>query len=207
MLSVLVVLRRRGIAKGLTLAMACACIVATSVADGFFVTNNRVFCTRDNFPAANAAIGADTVQALSYLRSHDDSFYRIEKLYTDWTDYNDGLVQGYSSATSYNSTLDNDICDFYETMWPQTLDGDMAYQRYPNAPDSLPVLNLLSVRYILARDELSYPWVDQIAQFGDVRVYENARASSLASIRESYVSESEIESNYQIGRASCRERV
>lgn len=181
-------------ARGALLALGCACIIGTSVMDGFFVTNRRAASTAESFPeASEASHASDTVEAISWLKEQDPTLWRMEKLYSDWTRLNDSLVQGYAGISSYNSTLDSDVIDFYRALWPDALVGDVAYQEYLNDPDHVALLRLLGVKYLLAHDVLPFTWATQIAQFGDVYVYQVQGVQSLLSVRTGAIPESEVE--------------
>lgn len=167
--------------RGPVLAAVCACVLATSVADGFLVTNNRATCDKDTFPVATEPNRAsNTAEAIDWIREQDDGLFRIEKLYTDWTRLDDALVQGYQGVSSYNSTLDSDIEEFYAQLWPGMIAGDIAYQEYINDPDQPEFLRMLGVKYLLARDELPFAWCKRIADFGDVLVYRVMGAEGIA---------------------------
>lgn len=175
------------------LALACACLVGTSVVDAFFVTNRRSASTSETFPGASAqSADGDTLEALAWLEEQDPTLWRVEKLYTDWTRLNDALVQGYAGVSSYNSTLDSDVIDFYRALWPNMLVGDTAYQEYLNDPDHVSLLRILGVKYLLAHDVLPFVWATQIAQFGDVYVYQVQGAQSILSVRTGAISEGSV---------------
>lgn len=178
--------------SGPVLAAVCACVLATSVADGFLVTNNRAACDEDTFPVATEPNRAsDTVEAVDWIRGQDSGLFRIEKLYTDWTRLDDSLIQGYQGASSYNSTLDSDIEEFYTQLWPGMIAGDTAYQEYLNDPDQPELLRMLGVKYLLAHDELPFAWCERLADFGDVLVYRVRGAEGIARPYGSVITESD----------------
>lgn len=172
--------------------VVAALLVASSVADGFFVTNNRVFCTENSFPARSSAKAADTEAALAYIASTDTDFYRVEKLYDDWTLYNDALAQGYAGVNSYNSTIDNDLIDFYRLAWPDAVDSYSSYQRHRLSQAEPALLSFLGVRYVLSHGEVDYHGLIRLAQFGDVVVYKNEAASPLLFCGGAVIGESEL---------------
>lgn len=170
----------------------CFLTIATSLADGFFTTNNRGVCAAANFPAASQDAGAqDTEDALAYLREHDSSMWRVEKLYADWTSLDDSLVQGYRGVASYNSTLDSDIEEFYTQLWPTALMGDVAYQSFSADPNHAELLTTLGVKYLLSRTELDWPYLALETQCGSVYVYRNINVTSLVTLKAGIVSEAD----------------
>lgn len=193
----------KGRARPSALTVALACIVVSSIIDGFFVTNQRETSSPADFSLAESnALSEETKEALTWLSEYDDGFYRVEKLYTDWTRLSDSLVQGYRGVTAYNSTVDSDIEVFYENLWPGMIAGDIAYQQYVNDPNQPELLRLLGVRYLLARDDLPFDWCTQIAEFGSTRVYEIA-SSSVATVyagvmTESTASELSVEERHEV---------
>lgn len=187
--------KAQGIRFNALCCLVLAAIIGSSVIDGFFITNSRAASTEQTFPqASNSPIDADTQAALSWIKSQDDGFYRVEKLYTDWTRLNDSLIQHYAGISSYNSTLDSDVIDFYNHMWPNILVGDSAYQEYLNDPDHPALLQLLGVKYILAHDELSFTWCQLETTFNSVYVYRVLGSNSILSVRSGAIAESDVES-------------
>lgn len=175
-------------------ALCCAAIISTSVVDGFFSTNNRLICSAaDSLGAQDSERDADTRAALAWLHEHDSSFWRVEKLYSDWTSLNDSLTEHYRGVSSYNSTLDADVEEFYERLWPEAIGGDIAYQVYRNDPDEPSLLSLLGVKYLLSHEPLTWDWCRELTQCGDVHVYRNMRANGALTIRNGTMSESEAE--------------
>lgn len=171
-----------------------AVAVASSVVDAFFVTNNRVWATPENFPAQTENEGSqETEQALAWISEQNDGFVRVEKLYVDWTRLSDGLVQGYAGVASYNSTLDSDVIDFYHELWPNMLVGSSAYQEFVNDPDHQALLQQLGVKYLLAREELGWDWVTLEASFGSTRIYKVTGARSVLNVRTGAIAESDLE--------------
>lgn len=172
--------------------IALAALVASSVFDGFMVTNHRSWTSSETFPdASQSQSSTETQEALSWIRANDDSFYRVEKLYTDWTRLDDSLIEGYSGVASYNSTLDSDVIDFYRQLWPNMLVGDSAYQEYINDPDHPELLRMLGVKYLLSRDDLDFSWAHEINQIGNTRIYKINEACGVATVVTGSISESD----------------
>ncbi len=185
--------RAKGPSAAVPLALA-ALAIASTVADGFFITNNRVVCTEANFPSRHAARTADTEAALDFIASQDAGFYRVEKLYDEWTMYSDALAEGYAGVNNYNSSIDDDLAEFYQLVWPDALDGgNTSLQRHYFSQTDPALLTRLGVKYLLSKEPVDYPGFSQMAQFGDVTVYRNDNAVSVLYAAESMVSESELE--------------
>lgn len=173
------------------LCIALGCVVSSSFIDAFFITNSRFTTTNQTFPYANnSPVDSDTQTALSWIKEQDDGFYRIEKQYSDWTRLNDSLIQHYCGISSYNSTLDSDVVEFYQHLWPNILVGDSAYQEYLNDPEHPTLLRLLGVKYILSRDQLPYSWCTEVAVFGNVHVYQVNNVNTLLTLSSGAIAES-----------------
>lgn len=172
-------------------ALSCALVVSMAIADGFITTNARGVCTEEDFPLASEdGAASDTAQALAYLRESDPTLWRVEKTYDDWTSLDDSLVQGYRGVSSYNSTLDSDIEEFYEKLWPNALVGDVAYQAFMSDPLHPELHDILGVKYVLSREELDWAGLTLETKVGDVLVYRNQSVSGIATVREGVVTES-----------------
>lgn len=173
--------------------VAIAALIASSVFDAFLVTNHRVWTTPETFPdASQTQSSTETQEALSWIRSQDNGFYRVEKLYKDWTRLEDSLVQGYSGVASYNSTLDSDVIDFYRQLWPNMLVGDTAYQEFINDPNHPEFLRMLGVKYLLSHDKLEWSWVSLVYTAGSTHVYKVSEANSIATVKTGSLSENEV---------------
>lgn len=185
--------RAKGPSAAVPLAVATLAIAST-IADGFFITNNRVVCTEANFPSRYAARTADTQAALDYIASQDAGFYRVEKLYDDWTMYSDALVEGYAGINNYNSSIDSNLAEFYQLAWPDALDGgNTSLQRHCLSQNDDGLMSLLGVKYLLSEEPVDYPGFSRMTQVGDVTVYRNDNVSSVLYATESTISESELE--------------
>lgn len=191
-------LARRGpqaAGRNLALIALVALVASTSIVDGFFTSNSRHTVPRENFPLSGAdERGEDTLRALAYLEELDNSFYRVDKTYSDWVPLNDSLIQRFASASAYNSSADGDVDRFYRQLWREAISTWAVYsQGFKNAPDAPEVLQLLDVKYVLADRPLDFTWCELLSQVGDVYVYRNTQADSIASVRQRVVSESEAD--------------
>lgn len=179
----------------LLLTMIVALIASTSVVDGFFTTNSRHTVPRADFPLSGVDNrDADTLAALAYLDEHDESFYRVDKTYSDWSPLNDSLIQHFPSVSAYNSSADGDIDRFYHQLWEEAISTWAVYsQGFKNAPDSPEILQLLDVKYILSKNPLDYSWCTPVTQVGSVYIYRNTLADSFATARQQVISESDAD--------------
>ena len=176
----------RGVVMGL-----CAVLAAGLLGDAWFVTSNRRFCTREDFPAAGSEHVADTEAALAWIGEQDDSLFRVEKTYVDWGLFNDALVQGYHGVSCYNSTCDGDVVEYYRLLWPSAVGGDGASQGYMDAEKPLALTGELGVRYLLSRERQTEPF-ELVATFGDVNVYRDGSARGLLTGRAGAVGEAQV---------------
>lgn len=170
--------------------------VATTFFDGFYCTNNRGLVPITDFPyTQDVEADSDTRSALASLEDSDASMYRVEKTYHDHSLASDSLLQGYAGASQYNSTLDADLLEFYDKLWPEATCSWLVYtQMYTTDAGVDPaVLNLLGVRYVLSRDALDLPWMSLVDEADGVLTYEVAGSDSFLTVRGTVVSESEAD--------------
>lgn len=158
--------------------------------DGFFVTNSRAFCTRDDFPAATEKHSANTMYALEWLSQNDESLYRVEKTYPDWGYYSDALIEDYHGVNAYNSTGSGSVVTYFEALWPGVVGSGGSTQNYRDTKDALELTSNLGVRYLLSRERQDEPF-ELVVTFGDVSLYRNEEASILSG-RSGVIAESEL---------------
>ena len=183
--------------------LACSALLVSQLFDGFLVTNARGWATQDTFPGTAQSVSAnETQEALSWIHSQNEGLYRVEKLYSDWTRLNDSLVEGYSGIASYNSTLDSDVIDYYNHLWPNMLVGDSAYQEYISDPDQPALLRMLGVKYLLAHDDLEFPWVAEVNRIGNTRIYAVQDSYGLLNVKSGCLRESDMELLDNTGRVA-----
>lgn len=169
-------------------------LVASSFFDGFYCTNNRNLLSIESFPHSFASpADANTDGALEYVRGLDNDMYRIDKTYCDHFLASDSWIEHYDGASAYNSTLDADLLDFYDQLWPEA-ECSWAYytQMFSNdpAPDAS-VLNLIGLRYVFSYGEMTNDWATLSQKVGPLYVYRVEGSDGFASVRGNVVSESE----------------
>ena len=110
--------------------------------------------------------------AISYLKSIDNSFYRIDKSYFS-VFLSDSLMQGYKGLNYYASLPNSSYVDFIKNVDGVFLLGNFVaifagfHYRYN-------IQTLACVKYYLAKKNDSIPYgYEYIKSFGDVDLYKN----------------------------------
>lgn len=179
---VLCVARSRGAREALVVTLAAAVVLSTSVVDGFFVTNNRTWCTKDDFPNATSSYERDLRAALRYIRSQDSDEPATYRTSLAMDDLNASLAQGFMGVDSYNSTININLEEFYQRVWPRAIRGISAYQATRDDMLHPALQRILGVRYVACRYDLDLEGYDLIKTFGSVRVYKAEGTTSLATV-------------------------
>ena len=114
----------------------------------------------------------DTSEVLSWIRTNDTDFYRIEKDFRQRA--NDPMLLDYAGLSHFSSSETTQVLDFLEALgFPRTF----AYSGYYNT--TFDTMNcFLGIRYLLSCHTLSEPY-HLVRQIGDIYIYENPYALTL----------------------------
>lgn len=164
-----------------------AVLVLSCIVDNGVTANIRNLAS-DDFTGTNK-----TREAIAYLEAIDDSFYRVEKNYYDWSMFSEPMMDGRSAYCYYNSTANRNLIDFYEKFTPHATINGTIYLYSLLAESDLPVLRIINSKYILSHSELSYTWCELVTIMDGIYIYRNTHASSVAQWYTKTISEEDYE--------------
>ncbi len=146
---------------------------------GYFssiTVNKRSIVTAQEFKSKEGYNDYST-DAVSYLKDHDKSFYRVDKNYSSGpaihASINDGMAQDYRGTSSYHSFNNNYYVSFLQAIGVARK-GDELGSRWAAGLATKPIEESIgNVKYFLAKQPYNTFIFDSIAQFGDVKVVKN----------------------------------
>ena len=156
-------------------------LIAGACFEGY-VTNNVRYTYDRTTECINSTDfhGRDTTHILEYLKEHDDSFYRVEKTYHDFSATGDSLLQNYAPVSMYCSTMSGSLKTFYEKMYPteeyRYIKHDLDGALYDDA------FAITNTKYILSWTKLDWDYLEEIYEYDGTYVYRNLHAGSIASL-------------------------
>ncbi|QVK17122.1 YfhO family protein [Mycoplasmatota bacterium] len=127
-----------------------------------------------------------TNQALSYIKSIDTSFYRVNKTY--WSKFlNDSQIQDYSGTKIYSGFNTPSYIEFLDNLdVPLLIPG---VQHYIKGFDGRENLNtLVGVKYLLSKKDINKFGYKQINKVNDIYIYENEYYLPLGYTYDHYIS-------------------
>lgn len=192
-LSVIMARNREGRCK-LVVVLFAAAMLSSSIVDGFFITNSRVWCTKSDFPKADASYESDMSAALKFIESQDEEGSGTYRISIAMGDLNAALTQGFMGIDSYNSTINSNLELFYKELWPGAIRKISAYQATRDDMIHPTLQRMLGVRYIASRGDIRIDGYEPLASFGSIRVLKAQGQTSLATVFESTTSESSVQS-------------
>lgn len=171
--------------------MALLCLLGSACFDGYaanelrYTYDNTTECMSEDFH------GRKTMDVLDYIKSIDDSFYRVEKVYYDFSTTGDSMVQNYSPFSMYCSTMSGYIKKFYEISYPHEEykypSSDVDYNEYDNA------FAITNVKYIISCFPLDWDYLEPVCEINGVYAYRNTHAGSIGTVYHAVMGYSEFE--------------
>lgn len=160
------------------------CLVVSMASDAYRSYDKyRITLEKNGSEYMDELFNVNVQQALEYLDSIDDTFYRVEKDYTVGTDSSclNAMIQGYRGISTYNSTLNTNIKEFLLNAWSSTMVANEAHFSFANASNEDLPASLSNVKYVLSKNPkfatLGYVL---LKQFGDIYIYENVNTKDIA---------------------------
>lgn len=170
---------------------ALLCMIGSACFDGYITNEKRYTYDNETECLTNDFHGSATIKALDKIKNSDDSFYRVEKVYHDFSDTGDPLIQDYSPISMYCSTMSAYLARFYSEMYPSARydypSTNVEFSEYDNA------FAVTNVKYIISVFPLNYDYLEPWSQEDGIYVYRNTHAGSIGIIYNSYMSYSDFE--------------
>ncbi|SEB00506.1 membrane protein YfhO [Pseudobutyrivibrio sp. ACV-2] len=184
--------------KRFILAFGLSILIFSNVLDNEWSTNRRAVTKNEDYKLVwdKGALDIDTSKALNWLRNYDNTFYRIEKTYNDWSYFtpNDSLVENYSSGSVYCSVLNRNIQKFYELIYINSnIDSSIKFFSLSNTRDRI-ANKIIDVKYILSKEPMVDSQFELINQIDDIYIYRNTDTDSVAKWYGSTITTNEFES-------------
>lgn len=169
-------------------------IFTNIITDSFVTVNNRVFCIfsedltdEDDY---------DTLDALSNVKAMDSSMYRLEKNYYDLIYFNDARFQNYRGMSTYNSTLNANVKEFYRLYCNPAVNfyGENSFwYSYMNISNDVLQSSLMGIRYILSNGKAYQNGIyDLVYENKKVSVYRNNASKSFGLFYINGIKKSEV---------------
>lgn len=162
--------------------------------DSFVTVNDRVFCTFSSDLTDEDDIY--TQDALAYVATQDDSMYRLEKDYYDLIYYHDAYFQNYRGISTYNSTLNANVKEFYRLYCNPAInfhEYDSFWYSFMNVSNDVIQNSLLGIRYIVSNEgAYSENLYQKVYTNDEVMVYKNKAAESFGIFYTNVISEADV---------------
>lgn len=168
-------------------------IIITTCYDNSITTKYRKIENSEGFSLTwnKSELTNDTGKAINWIKENDDSFYRIEKNYINFSVLGDSFIEQNSSINWYNSTIDPDIDAFYKNIYPNSNIANH-YKMFSLANEAdLQALYLTNSKYILSKEIIDKEGIKEINKIGEVYIYKNATTNSIAKWYNKTISEDE----------------
>ena len=188
--------------KQYVIVILVSLFMITTIFDGVVTNNQRIGVYKKEFTQEG---GYDervngTKAALAYLKEMDSSAYRVEKDYVDVTLMGDPLIEGYSSVTDYNSTVNRNVLSFYQHLYNGVLQG-FAWRSFNlNDPTDYVPMQLINLKYLLSRELKDYEGFEYLDTVSGIYIYKNKNAESIAHWYEKTISQTECENMSEVER-------
>jgi len=148
-----------------------------------------------------------TVDAVSFVKARDHSFFRIDKHYSSspaiHASINDGMVQDYFGTSSYSSFNQINYIRFLGDCGVIDASNESDTRWAPGVRQHYLLEDLCSVKYLFENERvepnMKFKW-DSIARFGDVTVVENKFSLPLGFAFDHYMLQSDfkkVSKNYR----------
>lgn len=158
-----------------------AAVVVNVSLEGYYCYNDRNLLTTSDPEYWGGLYNPNVTEALNYLRSIDDSVYRVEKDYYSGSFCMDGMAQNYRGVSAYNSTPNRNLEEFVNLVIPNFPIMAKYEYSYRQIGYYTGHSTLFGIKYLLSRDsDLTLSGYTLLKQFGDIYVYQNSQVSSIA---------------------------
>lgn len=176
--------------------MVCALLVMLNVSIETYLTVNWRTTIDDVLNIACCEQETKSVKnCIASIVAHDDTFYRIEKVYNNYTGFNDALIEGYSGISVYNSTNNAGVNKFMSTVWPKLLlNSTGAYHLFTRDFNNADMAALMGVKYIISNSKTEVsPYYKLLFGTEDGKyVYENIAYTGFANFYSKTICESDF---------------
>lgn len=157
-------------------------IIITTCYDNNIATTYRKPVSSEGFPLIwdSSELINDTGKAIKWIKENDNSFYRIEKNYYDFSKLGDSFIEQNSSVCWYNSTINPDIDNFYKNIYPNAYAAKHFKVYSLNNETDLQALYLTNSKYILSKKIIDMKGIEEINKIGEIYIYRNTNTDSIA---------------------------
>jgi uncharacterized membrane protein YfhO len=126
-------------------------MLVSAVWDGSITNNSRLTWDPEAF-FTNRAFLPEKDSVLTEAAKADQDIFRVEKRFSDFSVWNDAVLQNYSGISYYNTTYNKYVCEFIEQVWPEVIWDHSTvgaeYVQYMQDADNIQMASLLDLRYI-----------------------------------------------------------
>jgi uncharacterized membrane protein YfhO len=183
---------------GVGLTLAILSTVSSVVCEGYVCNVMRSANTAEYM---NDTGNGETMQALGWIQGQDESFYRVEKDYSDLMHTSDSFIQGYYPYHMYCSSKSGELIDFYEYIYSDTFGEETV--NFEMDQDMVGKMALVNVKYYLSRDAVDYENLELVNEVAGVKIYENRLAASVGTLWNRVMSRSDYEALDADGRVDA----
>ena len=180
--------------RKITIGLFSILVFINITLESYITVNNRIFCSfskdvtdQDDY---------DTQDALTYINNTDNSMYRVEKNYYDIIPFNDSYFQNYRGVSTYNSTLNANVKEFYKLYCNPAINyysANSFWYSYMNVTNDIIQDSILGVKYIIS-DSTTYDesQFEKVYSNDSVSVYRNKAIESFGIFYKNAISKSEV---------------
>lgn len=187
--------------KKIFILLVFVTIVQGTIAEAYVSSSSQERTTLEEFGINKRR---NTELIIEKLKERDSSFFRIDKNYNDFRFLGDSLLEKLYLPTGYNSSINRNISEFYEKIWPEVKDSRTgtkvtSARGYIKDEDNLKkdnILALLGVKYILS----DYKFTDAGSNWelidnekNDIYIYQNIQANSIITGYDKIITEKAFE--------------
>lgn len=190
---------QRGSAKGYMFPVLIMLLVVDVLYEHDNSFNKRSTLVAGIESKRNVDLFASTIDAMKYLKSIDNSFYRVDK--NRWIlSLNDSLVQGYYGLDTYDSLNTPSYYDFIYAMDLKLDDRAITIPRLGWTSLQRPLMSdLMSAKYYLTKDIETHPeHVKYLTTIGDIYVFERTNYLPFGFTYDSYINRDLFEATVNI---------
>lgn len=176
--------KKKRLQKGgeLVFLMLCITVCINVVSDSHITARYRSEVQKNSEEYFGYLYNDDMEKILEYVEENDDSFYRLEKEFSQVSICMEGCAQNYRGIGTYNSTMNKNITEFVKKLCPSLWFENLSHLTFTQMSDDHAFAKLFGIRYIVSKNNSISDGYHLVKQFGSLYLFESNEETSIGHV-------------------------